>query len=337
MTIRAGTVKSVWQYPVKSMGGLSLAEGILQPKGMRGDRTWAVRDEERDELCGAKKLPRLLTLQASYVDSPPEAEHRDVAIAFPDGRTSHSDQQDIDTVLSDYLGHSVSLCSLSQAKNKQHFRLASSPSMQDLRKQLGFSKDDPNPDFSAMPISKLLTLSTYVTPPGTYYDAYPLHILTTASLDYIQSHHNDRQVDERRFRPNILIDTVPELSGLAEFDWCGGSLFIGDVIIKCEIPTIRCAMPAYAQPHLSKDAKIVRTVRDAAGRHLGIYARVIQGGTIKPGDPVLLNLPSKAFPRRQFIAIKQALKREILSIWGRMIAQSTSSNQLPGKPVHKPA
>lgn len=46
MTI--GEVAQLWRYPVKSLGGERLDDVEIGPRGVLGDRLWAVRDLERD-------------------------------------------------------------------------------------------------------------------------------------------------------------------------------------------------------------------------------------------------------------------------------------------------
>ena len=71
--MEVGTVGELYRYPVKSMAGERLDEVLLGPKGVLGDRAWAVRDEVRGGIRGAKKIPALMGLRARY-PAPPEAE-----------------------------------------------------------------------------------------------------------------------------------------------------------------------------------------------------------------------------------------------------------------------
>ena len=41
---RVGTVRELWRYPVKSLGGESLAAARVSKQGLVGDRVWAFVD-----------------------------------------------------------------------------------------------------------------------------------------------------------------------------------------------------------------------------------------------------------------------------------------------------
>ena len=68
--MQIGRVKEIRRYPVKSMGGETLDRVEVGPGGLPGDRAWAVRDEVRGGIRGAKKLGELMKCSARYVDPP---------------------------------------------------------------------------------------------------------------------------------------------------------------------------------------------------------------------------------------------------------------------------
>jgi hypothetical protein len=65
-----GKVAQLWRYPFKSMTGQQLSQAEVGPRGIPGDRGWAVRDERAREIRGAKKIPALLTCRAEYLEEP---------------------------------------------------------------------------------------------------------------------------------------------------------------------------------------------------------------------------------------------------------------------------
>jgi uncharacterized protein YcbX len=92
--------------------------------------------------------------------------------------------------------------------------------------------------------------------------------------------------DVRRFRPNILVDTGPHAAEQIEQRWTGQRVRIGRFTVKGEMPTMRCAMPMHAQSGLPRDASILRTVVREADQCLGLYASVVETGSVGVGDPV---------------------------------------------------
>ncbi|MCX6398034.1 MAG: MOSC domain-containing protein [Propionibacteriales bacterium] len=281
-----GTVAGLWRYPVKSMGGEQVESSTVDGRALHGDRMWAVRDLELDAVTTARRLPALLGCTARFVDEPPAGvgpgDVADVVVTFPDGsRTTSADRDEMDARLSDLVGTRVSLVPLPPVHDKAAYRgvLAS---QKDLRQQFGIADDEPLPDLSMFPLRKLAALSIYATPVGIFADAYPLHIVTTASLRWMAAHGGD--FDVRRFRPNIVVDGPPD--GLAEQEWLGGTLRAGGLQARIEIPTIRCTVPLRHQADLPADPAVMRTVSRYGDRCLGVYADVAVPGTLAVGDPV---------------------------------------------------
>src|SRR5204862_7555167 len=80
------------------------------PNGVVGARGWAVRDEVRGGIRGAKKIGSLMRLHARYgtepaLDAPPPS----ITIDLPDGGSVTSDDADVDARLSAALEHDVTL------------------------------------------------------------------------------------------------------------------------------------------------------------------------------------------------------------------------------------
>ena len=304
-----GEVREIWRYPVKSVGGEKLDSCTVGSLGIPGDRGWALRDEAIGEIRGAKYLPKLMEYASRYREQPTEGEVTHVDITLPDGTCVSSDEQDVNSRLSQLLGRDVSLCSLQPASDKAHYRRAQPGAsilswlsrFRPLRSHLGrliclagleapiremFSRnpDEPLPDFSTIPSE----LFEFTSPPGTYFDAYPIHLLTTSSLAAMTRLNPAAAWDVRRFRPNFLIETNSGIEGLIEASWSSRMLHLGELILKCQIPTVRCGMTTHAQAGLPRDPTVLRTIVRDAGQSLGIYASAINSSRIAVGDIVEL-------------------------------------------------
>lgn len=91
--------------------------------------------------------------------------------------------------------------------------------------------------------------------------------------------------DVRRFRPNVLIDT--ESAGrVVEDDWVGRAVGIGEVVVRGEMLTIRCAMPMHAQKDLRRDPSVLRTIVRESNQCVGLYASIAEAGRVRNDDPV---------------------------------------------------
>lgn len=271
------------------MVGEALDAADIGPLGVPGDRIWAARNLEIGEQQGARKLPGLLRFTASLSD-----ERSDVPlISFPDGSSLAADDPAASERLSGALRKRVKLVPLEPISNKAHFRNANrNLDAAALRKELGVVPGEEAPDLSSLGFRKLIELGTYATPPGTYFDAYPLHVLTTGSLRYVTARADNPNVDARRYRPNVLIDTG-DAEALLEADWEGCALEMGQCRIRIEARTIRCSIPGRAQAGegLGADKTVVRAVAEHADRHLGVYATVEKSGRVQVGDAVRLVPP----------------------------------------------
>lgn len=152
------------------------------------------------------------------------------------------------------------------------------------REMFSREKGEPLPDLANIPSE----LFEFTSPPGTYFDAFPIHLLTTASLKAMKQFNTTAIWDARRFRPNFLIETEENIEGLIEAEWSGRELRVGEQLLKCEIPTVRCGMTTHAQKELPKDPTVLRSIVRDAGQNLGIYASAINSECVRAGDPVEL-------------------------------------------------
>src|SRR5271157_2313681 len=91
--------------------------------------------------------------------------------------------------------------------------------------------------------------------------------------------------DRRRFRPNILIGGV---EGLAERQWEGKHLRLGEVEIYAAQLRARCVMTTYDPDTLKQDRNVLfRIVNDFNGT-MALDCSVTKPGLIRVGDPVTL-------------------------------------------------
>ncbi len=280
--MKVGTISEIWRYPVKSMQGERLEDSEVYASGVLGDRVWAVRDEAREAIVGAKRIAGLLGCEAEFRVPPTRDVTPQVDIRLPEGEVVRSDDPSVAEKLSKALGREITLWPLQPEDDLDHYRAApfdNPDADSEIRSLLGLEADEPIPDLSAY-----AEAFRYATPPGTYFDAYPIHVLTSSSLEALQGSTPDSQIDVRRFRPNLLIETAS--AGFLEQSWIGKKVHIGSVVLDIALHCVRCVMTTLSQPNLPKEPRIMRSLVREAGQNLGVYASVVQEGRVSVGDPV---------------------------------------------------
>lgn len=274
-------IDQIWHYPVKSMVGHRVPSTDVAPHGFIGDRLWAVRDEVRGGIRGAKKFGGLMGLRAETL---PDGR---ITIIFPDGTSHLVTDTDVDDRLSIELGQRVSLRRLPEDMDLDHFRRGlpeSDDLLTELRAIFGREEDEPLPDLSIFPPE----IIEFESPPGTHHDAFPLMIMTTAALRSLSSSLPESVIDVRRFRPSIVIDADDQV-GHPEFDWVGRRLRIGAVELRIGAACPRCVMVTRAvSATIPEDRAILRHIVAELDQNLGVYATVETPGAIEEGDRVTL-------------------------------------------------
>ena len=214
-------IEQIWRYPVKSMIGGQVEQADLHQLGIVGDRTWAVRDHvrggsgARSSSAGSCAWPPATPTGPTGRWSSPCPTAREVSTAEPDASER----------VSAALDHPVTLEALRPPGDLDHYRRGRPDHddiVDELRSVFGRTEDEPLPDFSVFPEA----IFEYESPPGTYYDAFPLMLLTTSALRSLRAALPGSRIDVRRFRPSIVVDTGDE-PGHPEVGWLGRRLALG--------------------------------------------------------------------------------------------------------------
>ncbi len=281
------TIASAHRYPLKSAQGESVESLDLVASGALGDRAWAVRDEVRGGIRGAKKIASLMNLAARFVEEPTPANPTPaIKIGFPNGESCFSTDADCARLLSEALDHEVTLWPLQPAEDLDHYRRGAPDSedfMEELRDIFGRTESEPLPDFSIFPPEIL----EFESPPGTYLDAFPLLLATNQSLEQLANLCPDSQIDMRRFRPNLVVDsTQPGL--WPEFEWVGRRMQLGSALLEITAACPRCVMVTRGFADLAQDRTVLRRIVAEANQNFGVYATVITNGRVSVGDVATL-------------------------------------------------
>ena len=263
----SGSVVSLWRYPVKSMMGEELNVVEVTERGLRGDRAYALIDVSSGKVVSAKnplKWARMFDCRAVYTDNPNATTA--VRISLPDGTEVTSASDSVHHVLSNVFGHELRLESVAPE----------APSFEEYW-----------PDSDGLPYRNTVTDESLV--PGMFFDGATVHVLTTATLDWLRRLYPDGRFEARRFRPNMVVMPSSTQTGLVENAWVGRTLAIGDdVRLHVTRPCPRCVMTTMAQGDLPKDPGILRAAAKHNELNVGVYAEVSRTGTVRRGDTVVV-------------------------------------------------
>jgi uncharacterized protein YcbX len=275
----------LWRYPFKSMLGERIDRAELGLDGLPGDRTWACRDEVRGAVHGAKKLPGLMLQAASYPDGDLTAAPQ---LRLTDGSALRADDPEAASRLSAVLDHPVTLWPRLPPDDLDHYRRGR-PDQEDRRAEaratFGLDADDPFPDVSGMPAEDLKSINRFVSPPGTYFDAYPLLLVSRQSLAALARRSPGSAVDVRRFRPNLVVD-LPGGDEFPEQELVGRQVQVGDAVVSVVTGCIRCVMISRPTAELPEDRGLQKVVVRQLHHTLGVYCRVARAGRVATGDTV---------------------------------------------------
>jgi uncharacterized protein YcbX len=260
----------------EQVGAVDVGDG-----GLEGDRRFGVVDTQSDMVASAKRPRRWQGLLQIHSEM---AAPGVVRLIFPDGRSVLSTDDLVDKLLSEFLGRAVEL--LPQAALGAELERA----VPDAVLEQGIDAD----------VEVTYLEIAGASPAGTFFDFSPVHLVTSASLERAGSAHPAGRVEPARYRPNIVIETSPGLSGFVENDWPGHRLQIGsEVILEVLIITPRCAVPTLRHGGLPPDPDALRVPLAhnflpvplegfGSAACLGVYTGVVQGGRVSPGDEVRL-------------------------------------------------
>lgn len=272
-------VTGLTTYPVKSLAGVAVQEALVEERGLRGDRWWAVVDEDGAKVT-AREEHALLGLRAEPLAggairlSAPGTDSLDVAVPFAAMpvavRFSGQDTAlpagpEADAWLAARLGRPLRLVWQDDATRRA------------IRPELGGRPQDRN------------SLS----------DAAPVHLTSEASLrrldDWLLETAQERgeepgdPVGHDRFRPNVVVGGGEPF---AEDSW--SSVRIGDVPFRATMVCDRCVMTTIDRADLRTGKEPIRTLArhrkwDGAtwfGIRLTPVLPLAPGATVRVGDAV---------------------------------------------------
>jgi uncharacterized protein YcbX len=255
-------------YPVKSLAGISVGEAAVEPWGLLNDRRWVVLDADGTRLTGREEH-QMLSLSATPSESGIQLSTHDrstLYVATPvDGELVPTSVSRLESVrlastaahawLSQVLGRPVRLAWLDDPRRRS------------------VSLDHGGKEGDSLSLA----------------DAGPLLLTTTKSLQQLNDWIGDGQLEMARFRPNVVVDGVPE--PFEEDRW--RTIRIGDALFRFAEICDRCVMTTLDPVTLAGSKEPLRTLaRYRQWDHktwFGIRIVPVTYSMIRVGDEVSAN------------------------------------------------
>ncbi|MHB8574133.1 MAG: MOSC domain-containing protein [Dehalococcoidia bacterium] len=116
------------------------------------------------------------------------------------------------------------------------------------------------------------------------YDVGQVSVFSLATVAAISA-ASGMQLDPRRFRANLYVE--PAEGALPERDWVGKTLAIGPNL-RLAVTELddRCMMITLDPDGAASEPAVLKTVATVFGNKAGVYASVVQPGTVNVGDAI---------------------------------------------------
>jgi uncharacterized protein YcbX len=260
MTHAAATLLAIHRFPVKGLTPQPLDEAQLTPdQPIASDRRFALAHggsafdfaapafQKKAHFLTWIRNPPLAALDCSF-----DASGTKITIA-KDGRTLVRDA-DLTSPLSRQDVERVVLEHVGAEAARGSVKVAEAPG--------AWFADVPNPYISIQNTATLRDVAAKMGVPA----------LVKEGLDW------------RRLRGNLLVDGF---DAWAEMNWVDHRIQIGAAVLQVEAIIGRCAATHVNPDSGQSDMDVLAGLRDGWGHNkCGVYARVVQAGTIRPGDTV---------------------------------------------------
>ncbi len=118
------------------------------------------------------------------------------------------------------------------------------------------------------------------------FDAMPVSLIGSQTLAAMGA-ALDSDLDPRRFRPNLVVDTG-EGGAFAEEEWVGRVLRVGAARLRVDRRDKRCVVVNVDPDTSARDPRVLRAVARERDAYLGVYGSTVEPGAVAVGDAVVL-------------------------------------------------
>jgi uncharacterized protein YcbX len=248
-------IERIYYSPVKSLGLSELTKAHLDKPGIPGDRAFVIIDEA-GKLVTQREVGSLVQIKTSY-----DAATGALRLAFPDGSTVHGVPQPLDGATSAYWGD-----------------YAIDGHVVDGEWSTALS------DFAKQPLRLMKAAIA-----GKAFDAFPISMCSTASLDALAQAAGQDAVDGRRFRQNIYLSGATPHQ---EDEWIGSEIRVGKALVRVKMADPRCVMTTHSPDTGEIDMntlKLIASYRTDQPKqtNFGVYCTVVEPGEAAVGDHIM--------------------------------------------------
>jgi uncharacterized protein YcbX len=248
-------VGALYIAPVKSLALQQVERTTLTKRGLAGDREFFLVND-RDRLVTMRECGPLATVRAAY-----EAASNILRFVLPDGRVLEGAALSGQPLTARFFGE---------------YDVA------------GYEVEGPWNDvlavFTGLPVRVVRAAEK-----RSGVDAFPVSLLTDASVAELRRTAAEPAIDERRFRPNIYIAAAERPH--EEDEWLDREVHIGSATLRVRMRDERCAVTTLNPDTGHRDMNTLRLIANyrneqAKEVNFGVYATVAAEGEIAVGDGV---------------------------------------------------
>lgn len=248
-------VEAIYIAPVKSLALQAVESASIERDGLAGDRAFFLVSE-RGRLFTQRECGPLVRVRAEYDDAAAR-----LRLTFPDGKVVD------DTV------------EVGEPATTRFFGLYDVPGLE-VR----------GPWAEALSSFAGVTVRLMRPDRRHAFDALPVSILSTASIDALRESSGNQAIEARRFRPNIVVGGAA--SAHEEDGWLQRDVRIGTAVVRPLMRDPRCAIVTHSPDSGERDFDTLRAITmyrvdQPKEVNFGVYGGVITPGEVRLGDEVV--------------------------------------------------
>jgi uncharacterized protein len=258
-------------YPIKSLGGISLNEVMVEEKGLQFDRRWMLVDEKGNFLT-QREFPQMAALKVSLGDDSLRVVSEDDAIEIPFAPTSN-DKIAVKVWSSRFKAVSYDETTNDWFSNHLEINCKLVAMPEETRRKV-------NPFYAVRKFRDVVSFA----------DGYPVLLIGEGSLADLNA-KLESPIPMNRFRPNLVVKGA---EAFAEDSW--KKIKVGDCVFHLVKPCARCVMTTIDQQTGISDGKeplktlsTYRLVKRAGESKINFGQNLIAdkvGAKVKIGDKI---------------------------------------------------